>query len=235
MKNTKILKLNGLITSSHEKYNKEYYFHTKYTKKFQQLKINPEYWDVDISINIHSEKSDVTIAIDILSWSNDEQRLVDIDKSWFIENENTRYVLCSIRRDYRAYINNFFSYFKNRIVNCDELDRFIEDVENLKIKFHQKYLNLFSERTLNRIYHYNCKDIKMWAHLDIESFKEYSHAFTDTYKEAFSPLHIEGMYIDGIEFVTDNNDSDLPTIDCCVTGKELTPVEFLNQLNIDQE
>ncbi|MDQ7062075.1 MAG: hypothetical protein Q9M43_13530 [Sulfurimonas sp.] len=98
-----------------------------------------------------------------MSWSNSEQKLVDISDSFFSEDTRLNDVLESITIGYVIYIDNFFQYLKNRIRTTSELEKFIRKIENLKITFHQKYLNLFSQNILEQIYHYEDASNEMWA------------------------------------------------------------------------
>lgn len=84
MQNSKTLSIHDLLTEKKDKiYKRDFFFDTKYHKRSLIWDVGPEYREVQLLLKIESSKNDVLITINTLSWSNEEQRLVDIDSSFY--------------------------------------------------------------------------------------------------------------------------------------------------------
>lgn len=147
---------------------------------------------VELVIELKIDK--LNFSLQLLGWSNDEQKNVPIESSFYSTIECYE----SLSKHYNKICNDYLLYLKTNITTQKKLENFVCRLENPKFEFHYKLLNIFSQKQLEKIMkkYFNSNPI-----LNLKDFK------------CFLPIKTDGWYGDGIEVSTDLDNNDFPLIE----------------------
>jgi len=152
--------------------------------------------DFEIELKLTITPEPISFNIDTTAWSNEEQKYVTLEDSIIVEFLSNEEALECIKY-YENIKTKYLKFLQDTIITQEQLFSFLIKLENSKITYNYKLLNVFSIDELNYISNVLFKHNVL---LDINNFNN------------FIDLECNGWLFYNIEVSTDLDNNDYPKI-----------------------